>query len=63
MPKLKSHRGSMKRFSKTKGGSIKRSRAYGAHLKSKKSSKRKRRLRKSVLLTAADEKRIKVLMP
>jgi len=63
MPKLKSHRGSMKRFRRTKKGAVKRSSAYGAHLKTKKSSKRKRRLRKSVLLSAADKKRIKILMP
>ncbi len=63
MPKLKSHRGCMKRFRKTKKGAVKRSSAYGAHLLTKKSSKRKRGLRKSVLVSAADKKRIKRLMP
>lgn len=63
MPKLKSHRGSMKRFRRTKKGAVKRSKAYGGHLQTKKSSKRKRGLRKSVLLSAADKKRIKILMP
>jgi len=63
MPKLKSHRGSMKRFTVTKKGAVKRSKAYGGHLQTKKSSKRKRGLRKRVLLSAADKKRIKRLMP
>jgi large subunit ribosomal protein L35 len=53
----------MKRFRKTKKGAVKRSSAYGAHLLTKKSSKRKRGLRKSVLVSAADKKRIKRLMP
>jgi len=62
MPKIRSHRGSMKRFKKTKKGKIKRSRAYTGHLKEKKSSKKKRILRKSVLLNKGDAKRIKKLI-
>lgn len=62
MPKLKTHRGSMKRLRITKKGAMKRSKAYGGHLKSKKTSKRKRALRKSVLLNAVDRKRIKKLV-
>lgn len=62
MPKLKSHRGAMKRVRITKKGVIKRSKAYGGHLKAKKTSKRKRGLRKSTLLDAADRKRIKRLI-
>jgi large subunit ribosomal protein L35 len=53
----------MKRFRRTKKGAVSRSKAYGGHLKTKKSSKRKRGLRKSTLLSAADKKRIKRLMP
>ncbi|MEE9191674.1 MAG: 50S ribosomal protein L35 [Candidatus Aerophobetes bacterium] len=62
MPKLKSHRGAAKRLRITKKGTIKRSKAGRGHLKSKKTSKRKRRLRKSILLDPADRKRIKRLI-
>jgi len=63
MPKIKSHKGSMKRFKITKKGKIIRSKAYNGHLKVEKSSKRKRGLRKSTLVTKSDTKRIKRLMP
>lgn len=62
MPKIKSHRGSMKRFKKTKKGKIKRSQAFGGHLKIKKTSKKKRHLRKSVILGKGDAARIKRLV-
>ncbi len=62
MPKLKSHRGAMKRLRVNKKGTIKRSKAGRGHLKAKKSSKQKRRLRKSVTLDKADTKRIKRLI-
>jgi len=63
MPKTKSHRGSMKRFKITKKGKIIRSKAYNGHLKVEKSSKRKRGLRKSTLVSKADTKRVKRLIP
>ncbi|RLE08717.1 50S ribosomal protein L35 [Candidatus Aerophobetes bacterium] len=63
MPKLKSHRGLMKRLKKTGKGKIKRSRAYAGHLRRKKSSKKKRKIRKSVLLSKEDTKRVKRLIP
>jgi len=63
MPKLKSHRGAMKRFKKTKKGKIKRSRAYAGHLKTKKSSKKKRKMRRGILLNKEDAKRVRRLMP
>jgi len=62
MPKIKSHRGSMKRFKKTKKGKMKRSQAFGGHLKAKKTSKKKRNLRKSVILGKGDTARIKRLV-
>jgi len=63
MPKLKTKRGAAKRFSKTGGGRLKRSRAFKSHLLTKKNRKRKRRLRQSTLVNAADEKRMKRLVP
>jgi large subunit ribosomal protein L35 len=62
MPKIRSHRGAMKRFKTTKKGQIKRNRACTGHLKEKKSSKKKRALRKSTLLNKKDVRRIKKLM-
>jgi len=59
MPRMKSHRGAMKRFKRTRKGKVKRYKAYGGHLMTKKSSKKKRRLRKSVLLKKEDVARIK----
>ncbi|MEA1964269.1 MAG: 50S ribosomal protein L35 [Candidatus Aerophobetes bacterium] len=63
MPKIKSHKGSMKRFKVTKKRKITRSKAYSGHLKVEKSSKRKRGLRKSTLAAKSDTKRIKRLIP
>ena len=59
MPKMKTHRGAAKRFRKTGTGKIVRSRRNKQHILTKKSPKRKRRLRKDTLVHAADEKRIK----
>lgn len=63
MPKMKTHRGAAKRFSLTKTGKVKRSKAYKSHILTKKSSKRKRNLRKSTYVVAAEEKNMKKLIP
>ena len=62
MPKIRSHRGAMKRFKITKTGQLKRNRACTGHLKEKKSSGKKRVLRKSTLLRKEDARRIKKLI-
>lgn len=46
MPKLKTHSGAKKRFKLTKNGKIKRAQANRRHILTKKSTKRKRSLRK-----------------
>ncbi|MFP4548494.1 MAG: 50S ribosomal protein L35 [Fidelibacterota bacterium] len=58
MPKMKTRRSAAKRFRKTGTGKLKRNKAYAAHILTKKSPKRKRNLRKSAIVTKADEKRI-----
>jgi large subunit ribosomal protein L35 len=58
MPKMKSNRGAAKRFKKTAGGKVKRRKAYKAHILTKKSTSRKRKLRKSALVSPADRKRV-----
>ncbi len=63
MPKQKTHRSSAKRFSFTKSGKIKRAKAFKQHILTKKSSKRKRRLRKGTYVSPAEAKNIKKLIP
>ncbi|HEV2179197.1 MAG TPA: 50S ribosomal protein L35 [Gemmatimonadaceae bacterium] len=63
MPKMKTHRGAAKRFKKTGSGKIRRYKAYKSHILTKKTSKRKRRLRRAGLIaTTGDTKRIKRLI-
>ncbi len=63
MPKMKTKRGAAKRLRKTKSGKLKRAGGWKQHKLEGKSPKRRRRLRKSVLVSKADEKRLKVLVP
>ena len=58
MPKMKSNRAAMKRFKKTGTGKIRRRRAYGSHLMTSKTTKRKRRLRKGTTVSPSDSKKI-----
>ena len=59
MPKMKTHKGTAKRFRVTGGGKIMRGKAYKSHILTKKSQKRKRNFRKETELTAADTKVVK----
>ena len=61
--KLKSNRGAAKRFKATGTGKVKRSKAYGSHLLSSKTTKRKRRLRKNVVVDKRDSRNVKRLLP
>ncbi len=63
MPKMKTHRGAAKRFRKTGTGKLKRAKAFKSHILTKKSSKRKRNLRKSALVSTTQEKAMKKLLP
>jgi large subunit ribosomal protein L35 len=63
MPKLKTHRGAAKRFKITAKGKIKRQKAYGSHIMTKKTAKKKRSLRKSDVISKHDKKRIAKLLP
>jgi len=63
MPKMKTHRGAAKRFKKTGTGKIVRKRANKQHILTKKAPKRKRQLRNDTVVSPADEKRIKQLLP
>lgn len=63
MPKLKTHKGAQKRFSMTASGKIKRNKAFASHILTKKSTKRKRNLRKSTIVVKEEHKRVKNLLP
>ena len=58
MPKMKTKSGAKKRFRLTGTGKIKRKHAYKSHILTKKSTKRKRNLTYSGLVSKADEKNI-----
>jgi large subunit ribosomal protein L35 len=61
--KLKTKRGAAKRFKLTGGGKVKRSKAYASHLLSSKTTKRKRKLRKNVVVNERDSRNVKRLIP
>jgi large subunit ribosomal protein L35 len=63
MPKVKTHRGAAKRFKKTASGRFKRHKAYHSHILTKKSRKRKRRLRAAGMVSDADQGRVSRLLP
>ena len=63
MPKMKTNRGAAKRFKKSASGKIMRSKAFTSHILTKKSTKRKRNLRKGTEVHAADVKTIRKLIP
>ena len=60
--KLKTKRAAAKRFKVTGSGKIKRHSSHHSHILTKKSSKRKRGLRKASLVSDADLKRVKAML-
>ena len=63
MPKMKTRRAAAKRYSYTGSGKIKYKKQGLRHILTKKSTKRKRKLRKTGILSKAEMKRVRVLMP
>jgi len=63
MPKMKTHRASAKRFSFTKSGKVKRAKAFKQHILTKKSSKRRRNLRKTGYASTSEAKIVRKLVP
>jgi large subunit ribosomal protein L35 len=63
MPKMKTNRGAAKRFKTTGNGKIVRSKAFGNHILTKKTTKRKRRIRQSSLVDGTNMKNVKKLIP
>jgi large subunit ribosomal protein L35 len=62
MPKLKSNRAAMKRFRKTGTGKVRRYKAFKSHILTKKTTKRKRGLRKAGLVHPTDMKRVRRML-
>jgi len=63
VPKMKTRRGAAKRFKRTGSGRLKRMKAFKGHILTKMSSKRKRQLRRTALVSPADQKNIKQQLP
>jgi large subunit ribosomal protein L35 len=62
MPKQKTHRGAAKRFKVTAGGKVLRHQSMTSHILTKKSQKRKRKLRKATQVSPAFVKTIKQMI-
>ena len=63
MPKMKTKSSAKKRFKLTGSGKIKRKHAYKSHILTKKSQKQKRGLRGTDMISSADKKSVKRLLP
>ncbi len=62
MPKMKTNRGAAKRLKRTGTGKLRRRRANKSHMLTKKSPKRKRRLRQGTEVSKGDTKRMNRLL-
>lgn len=62
MPKMKTHRGAAKRFEITGTGKIRRRKAYGSHLLSKKTPRRKRAYRAKQQISPHDVGNVRKLL-
>lgn len=63
MPKQKTHSGAKKRFNLTKNGKVKRAHANKSHILNKKTTKRKRALRKGAYADVSNAPVLKKLIP
>ncbi|MGD2270195.1 MAG: 50S ribosomal protein L35 [Desulfobacterales bacterium] len=63
MPKIKTNRAAAKRFKKTATGKYRFSKSHANHIMTKKTTKRKRRLRKLMVTEKSNKKQLKLLLP
>jgi large subunit ribosomal protein L35 len=63
MPKMKTRRAAAKRYSLTGSGKVKYKKQGLRHILTKKSTKRKRKLRHGGILNGSEEARVKRLLP
>ena len=62
MPKTKTHSGAKKRFKVTGTGKIKRKHAFKSHILTKKTTKQKRNLTNTALVSTADMYRVEKML-
>ena len=63
MPKMKTHKGTAKRFRRTGTGKLMRAKAIKSHILPKKTTKRKRNLRKTTIADVTNVAKVKRLIP
>ncbi|MBU2623305.1 MAG: 50S ribosomal protein L35 [Proteobacteria bacterium] len=63
MPKIKTNRGAAKRFKKTGSGKFVYAKSHASHILTKKTTKRKRSLRKRNLVDKSNERELRLLLP
>ena len=63
MPKLKTHRGAAKRFTKTGTGKIRRAAAFKRHILTGKTTKLKRKMRKLREVAHQDAPKLRLMLP
>ena len=63
MPKIKSHRGAAKRFKKTATGKFLRGKAFKRHILTSKPKRRKRHMRGTQVVDAADTRKLRRMLP
>ena len=63
MPKIKTHSGAKKRFKLTATGKVKSAHAFKSHILNKKTTKRKRNLRKTTVADVTNTAAVKKMVP
>ena len=63
MPKMKTNRAAAKRFKKTGSGKFVFAKSHANHILTKKTTKRKRTLRQSQIISKSNKKVLKQLLP
>ena len=63
MPKMKTKSGDKKRFKFLGNGLIKRTHSHLRHILTKKTTKQKRNLRGTTIISSTDSKRVRSMMP
>jgi large subunit ribosomal protein L35 len=63
MPKIKTNRAAAKRFKRTGTGKFVYRKSHASHILTKKTTKRKRSLRRSQIIAKSERKGLRLLMP
>ncbi len=63
MPKIKTNRSAAKRFRKTGGGKFVYEKSFASHILTKKTRKRKRKLRRQSIIDKTNRKEVRLLLP